>query len=174
MFGIDIMPVRLSHCQKGVVLMADLPSERLEFSNRPFTYIGVDCFGPFLIKQARVEVKRYGCLFTCMNTRAVHLDKLNTLETDSFLNAFRRFAARRGVPKSVWSDNGTNFAGSQAQISRSFKDLNQRVLHEYGLDVNLEWHFNLPAASHMGGVWERLIRTLRKVLVRFMGTECRL
>ncbi|XP_068243762.1 uncharacterized protein [Palaemon carinicauda] len=81
---------------------------------------------------------------------------------------------RGGIPKSVWSDNGTNFAGGQAQILSIFKDLNQRVLHEYGLDVNLEWHFNPLAASHMGGVWERLIRTLRKVLVGFMGTEGRL
>ncbi|XP_068235660.1 uncharacterized protein [Palaemon carinicauda] len=149
--------------------MADLPSEWLEFGNRPFTYTGLDCFGPFLIKQGRAEVKRYRCLFTCMNTHAVHLEKLNTLETDSFLNAFRRFAARHGVPKKVWSDNGTNFAGGQVQILRSFKDLNQKVLHEYGLDVNLEWHFNPPAASHMGGVWGRLIYTERKVLVWTYG-----
>ena len=154
--------------------MAELPPERLEAFNRPFTFTGMDCFGPFLIKQGRSEVKRYCCLFTCMNTRAVHLEKLNCLETDSFLNAFRRFVARRGMPQKVWSDNGTNFVGGNKEILRNLKDINQKILHEYSLKVDFEWHFNPPTASHYGGVWERLIRTVRKVMMGLLGKDCRL
>lgn len=50
-----------SPCQQR---MADLPSERLEYSKLPFTYVGLDCLGTFYVKQGRSEVKRYGCVFT--------------------------------------------------------------------------------------------------------------
>ena len=56
--------------------MADYPSERCEPGKPPFTYVGVDLFGPFYVKVGRSEVKRYGCLFTCFNTRAIHIEVL--------------------------------------------------------------------------------------------------
>ena len=68
--------------------MVDLPVEHLESGRKSFTYVGLDCFGHFLTKQGRAEVKRYVHLFTCLNTRAIHLEKLNSLDTDSFLNGF--------------------------------------------------------------------------------------
>ena len=67
--------------------MADLPKDRLELSS--FTYSAVDYFGPFFIKEGRRELKQYGVLFTCMSTRAVHIETANSLSTDSFLNAYR-------------------------------------------------------------------------------------
>ena len=70
--------------------MSDLPEDRLEPSP-PFTYCAVDLFGPFIVKEGRQELKRYGVLFTCMTCRAVHLESVNSLETDSFLNYLRRF-----------------------------------------------------------------------------------
>ena len=73
--------------------MSDLPSSRLEPYSPPFTTSGVDCFGPFTVKRARSEVKRYGCLFVCFFTRAVHLELLDDLSTSSFTNALRRFVA---------------------------------------------------------------------------------
>ena len=83
--------------------MADLPKERITPSP-PFTYSGVDYFGPFYIKQGRKDVKRYGVLFTCLASRAVHIETADTLETDSFINALRRFVARRGPVREVRSD----------------------------------------------------------------------
>ncbi|XP_042891382.1 uncharacterized protein LOC122265939 isoform X2 [Penaeus japonicus] len=74
--------------------MSDLPPDRLE-PTPPFTYSAVDYFGPFYVKEGRKEVKRYGVLFTCMVSRAIHIETANTLETDSFLNAYRRFIRRR-------------------------------------------------------------------------------
>ena len=66
--------------------MADLPEERTETSP-PFTYCGIECFGPFSVKEGRKEMKRYGLLFTCLCSRAVHIETLDDLTTDTFLNA---------------------------------------------------------------------------------------
>jgi transposase InsO family protein len=149
----------------NVQKMSNLPPERIEPFKPPFTYVGLDCFGPFAVKLGRSEVKRYGCVFTCFTTRAVHIEKIDSLEADTFLNAFRRFVARRGSPKKVWSDNGTNFIGSQSEIKKATMQLNDKQIKDFSRKNEIEWHFNPPHASHMGGVWERLIRTIRKVLV---------
>ena len=119
---------------------------------------------PFYVKQGRAEVKRYGCIYTCMNMRAVHIEKLNSLETDSFINSFRRFTARRGIPKKVWSDNGTNFVGASPELMKCLQNIDEEKIKKMGLKNEVEWKFNTPHASHMGGVWERQIRTIRKVL----------
>ena len=71
--------------------MADLPTERLTPDLPPFSNVGVDYFGPFLVKSRRSRVKRYGCIFTCMACRAVHIEVAHTLDTDSFLCAVSRF-----------------------------------------------------------------------------------
>ncbi len=75
--------------------MADLPQDRVTPDKPPFTYVGVDCFGPFEVKWERSVVKRYGVIFTCFNIRAVHLEIAASLDTDSFIHALRRFIARR-------------------------------------------------------------------------------
>jgi len=93
--------------------MADLPSERVTPDNPLFSYVGVDCFGPFVVKRRRSQLKRYGCLFTCLTMRTIHIEKLDSLEADSFINAFVRFCAWRGVPEKVRLDNDTNFVGGE-------------------------------------------------------------
>ncbi|XP_014679567.1 PREDICTED: uncharacterized protein LOC106819449 [Priapulus caudatus] len=92
-----------THHQK----MADLPPERGESGSPGFSCVGVDIFGPFYVKLGRLEVKRYGCLYTRLTVRAVHIEVLNSLETDAFLAVFFRFIARRGCPVKVFSDNGS-------------------------------------------------------------------
>ena len=141
--------------------MSDLPSSRLEPYSSPFTTSGVDCFGPFTVKRARSEVKRYGCLFVCFSTRAVHLELLDDLSTSSFMNALRRFVARRGHVRKIYSDNGTNFVGAKNALGR----LDDEAVSKWAATQSIEWIFNPPHASHMGGVWERLIRTVRRVLL---------
>ena len=145
-------------------VMADLPSERLEPYKRPFSYTGVDCFGPFYVKQGRSQVKRYGCIFTCLSVRAVHIERICSLDTDSFICALRRFVSRRGCPEKLFCDNGTNLVGASAELKRSLKELQVSRIHDECLKQHIEWHFNPPKASHMGGIWERLIRVIRKVL----------
>jgi len=148
--------------------MADLPEERLESGNIPFTKAGVDCFGPFLCKQGRSEVKRYGLLVTCLSIRAIHIEMLYDMSTDSFLNGFRRFVSRRSTPELVLCDNGTNFVGAQSEVDRAKSELDFKKIAQYGQQTNMEWKFNPPGAAHMGGVWERMIGTTKKVLVAIL------
>ena len=105
-------------------VMADLPKERLVPYLPPLTYTGVDVFGPFYVKRGRSCVKVYGCIFTCFNSRAIHIEDVSSLETDTFIQAMRRFISVRGCPKQIWSDNGTNFTGVEKELRRSVQDLN--------------------------------------------------
>ena len=143
--------------------MADLPSERVNPAP-PFSNTGVDCFGPFIVKEGRKSLKRYGVLFTCLVSRAIHIEVANSLETDSFINALRRFIARRGNVKTVKSDNGTNFVGAKRELQNAVKEMDQAQIEKYLTNEQIEWSFNPPGASHMGGIWERQIRTVRKIL----------
>ncbi|XP_038059675.1 uncharacterized protein LOC119730725 [Patiria miniata] len=142
-------------------VMADLPKDRAA----PFSTIGVDYFGPFMVKKrVRSELKRYGCLFTCLTTRAIHIEVCQSLETDSFINALQRCINRRGQPAQIRSDNGTNFVGAQRELRRALQDWNQHQIGSYLHQREVQWNFNPPAASHMGGVWERQTRTICSIL----------
>ena len=109
----------------GKQLMADLSALRLQVDKPSFYHVGVDYFGPFEIKQARKFVKRFCCVFTCLTTRAIHIEVLHDLTTDSFLCALRRFISRRGRPQDVYSDNGTNFVGAARVLRKSLAAWNQ-------------------------------------------------
>ena len=139
--------------------MADLPEDRLE-ENPPFTYSAVDYFGPFYIKEGRRELKRYGVLFTCMVSRAVHLEVATSLTTDSFLNAYRRFIGRRGPVRQLRSDQGMNFVGAENALKAALSQMNQDAIKREMLENACDWiqfKMNVPSASHMGGTWERQI-----------------
>jgi hypothetical protein len=142
---------RKNHGPTMTQKMADVPEERTS-CDPPFTHSGVDIFGPFIIKDRRKEVKRYDAIFTCMASRAIHIEVVHTLETTSFLNALRRFIARRGSIKTLFCDNGTNLVGTRGELERLL------------LGEKIEWRFNPPQGSHMGGSLERLIRSVWAVL----------
>ena len=146
--------------------MADLPTERtLELA--PFTYCGVDMFGHFNIKEGRKTHKRYCAMFTCFSSRAVHLETTNCLDTDSFIMALRRFLSTRGKVRSIRSDNGLNFVGAGNELKNCFKEMETNKIANYLQSEMcdwIDWEKNTPNASHMGGVWERQIRTIRDVL----------
>lgn len=141
--------------------MADLPPERLDTSP-PFTYVGLDVFGPWNVVTRRTRggvahSKRWAILFTCMSTRAVHIELIESMDSDNCINAFRSFFAVRGPAKQLRSDRGTNFIGASSELGLIPDDPSQastlRYLHEHGCT----WKFNPLHASHMGGVWERMI-----------------
>ena len=153
--------------------MADLPEERLEPAE-PFSYTGVDYFGPFFIRERRSEVKRWGVLFTCLNSRAIHIETANSLTADAFLNAYRRFVCRRGPVTRLYCDNGTNFVGGRRELETALDELSmnklQRELLKDECDL-VEFRMNPPRASHMGGIWERQIRSARAVLTSLLDVH---
>ena len=152
-------------------LMSDLPPDRMAISP-PFTYVGVDLFGPFLIKERRSELKRYGVIFTCLASRGVHLESTNTMDTDSFILALRRFIARRGNVRLVRSDNGSNFIGAQRELK--IQPLDDKKIGEFLRTHDADWiawERNPPYASNFGGVWERQIQSARRILEGLLSTH---
>ena len=154
---------RRVHATASTQKMSDLPSSHLQADEPPFTHTGLDYFGPFYIKQGRSTRKRYGVIFTCMASRAVHLEVAGSMDTDACINAIRRFVSRRGPVKQITSDNGSNLVGANEELRRAFKDLDQEILQRFSTDHGMEWRFNPPASSHQGGIWETQIRTIRKI-----------
>ena len=150
--------------------LADLPQDRVEPA-APFTYSAVDYFGPFFVKEGRKEVKRYGVIFTWMASRAIHIETANSLETDAFINALRRFQAECGPVRQLRSDCGTNFIGAHRELKKGLEEMNENKIRARLLEDNCEWisfKFNPSSASHMGGSWERQIRTVRNILASML------
>lgn len=144
-------------------LMAPLPAHRLQPYLPPFTNVGIDYFGPFLVVVGRRQEKRYGALFTCLTTRAVHLELAHHLTCDSFILAFRRFVDRRGSPSVVFSDNGTNLTSGEKEMREAVQKINSG-LQDYLKRKEIEWRFSPPSAPHFGGIWERLVRSCKSAL----------
>ena len=146
----------------------------IQKDGRPTTYCGVDMFGTLIIKERRSELKRFGALFTCFSSRAVHIELTNSLDADYFILALLRFIARRGTVRSIWSDNETNFVGAKNKLQRAFKEMKhdkiKSFLQENGADWIL-WRNNPPGTSHMGGVWERQIQSARNILEGLLKTH---
>ncbi|XP_045496008.1 uncharacterized protein LOC123694585 [Colias croceus] len=147
----------------SVPIKGNLPRVRLDMYSRPFASTGVDCFGPMTVTVGRRREKRWGMLFTCMTTRAIHLEILHSLSTDSAIMALRRMAARRGWPAVIMSDNGTNFRGSDVELRRAYAEWLPE-LEGCALGRRTKWRFIDPGAPNQGGSWERQIRTVKSAL----------
>ncbi|XP_062555623.1 uncharacterized protein LOC134220551 [Armigeres subalbatus] len=154
----------------AVPRMAPLPEARLKVFERPFSYVGIDYFGPIAVRVNRSSAKRWVALFTCLTIRAVHLEIVHSLSTESCKMAIRRFVARRGAPMEIYSDRGTNFVGSSNELLRE-KNIIDQQLAETFTNANTKWVFNPPAAPHMGGVWERLVRSVKTALSAMYTTR---
>ena len=160
----DCVTCKRLSCRPVSQVMANLPESRLCPGEPPFTNTGTDCFGPFLVKQGRSKVKRWSAIFTCLTTRAVHLEVLDSMDQDSFLNAVRRFVARRGPVTRIWSDNGSNLVATERELREALSRYNEDEVKRALSSRGIEWTFHPPHASHFGGVWERLIRSVRRAL----------
>lgn len=149
----------------GFQKMSQLPKDRSE-NAPPFTYCCVDMFGPFIVKEGRKVMKRYGALFSDLVYRGIHIETTPSLETDTFINAIRRFIDRRGPIRLLRCDNGTNFVGTDNEFRKAMNDMGSEKIKSFLLEnqCDIEWKYNTPASSHHGGVWERLIRSVRQTL----------
>lgn len=156
-------------------LMGNLPVHRISPSP-PFDKTGVDYAGPFIIKDRKGRgcktLKSYLCLFVCLVTKAVHLELVTELSTQSFLETFQRFVSRRGRPSHIYSDNGSNFIGANSQLKElgDFLISNRDNLTEaLENEFRINWHF-IPAYSpHMGGLWEAGVKSTKHHIKRVMG-----
>ncbi|XP_033229607.1 uncharacterized protein LOC117181146 [Belonocnema kinseyi] len=148
----------------AVPRMAPLPTPRVQSRVRPFTDTGVDYFGPIYVMIGRRREKRYGVLFTCLTVRAVHLEIAASLTTDSMIMAFRRMIARRGHPLRMYSDNGTNLRGASEELKRAVQELDKNEILRQMSKFQIQWNFIPPATPHMGGCWERLVKSVKKAL----------
>lgn len=151
-------------------LMGNLPKARVCPTSRPFLQSGVDYYGPFLIKdgssRSKKSVKIYIAIFMCCFTKATHIEIVNDLTTEAFLAALNRFISRRLVTD-LFSDNGTNFTGANAEL-KTFLNQFQRgnTLNNFMITKRLIWHFISPRALHFGGLWKATIKSTKHHLKR--------
>ncbi|KXJ68609.1 hypothetical protein RP20_CCG002493 [Aedes albopictus] len=130
--------------------------------------MGVDYFGPILVTANRKTEKRWVLIATCLTIRAIHLQVAHTLSTDSCIMALRNVFGRRGTPAVIYSDQGTNFRGASKELKAVVKSLDQERLKAEFTTPHTTWIFNPPASPHMGGAWERLIRTVKQNLNKLL------
>lgn len=100
-----------------------LPVARLRLYKPPFYSTGVDCFGPFQVKIGQRSEKRWGIIYKCLTTWAVHLDLMHSMDADSLLMSLRQFISRRGTPAELYSDQGSNFKAGEKELRESFNNM---------------------------------------------------
>ena len=154
--------------------MAPLPRERI-MPSRPFYVTGLDYARPFLMRTSKGRGQRafkgYVAIFTCFSTRAVHIEIVSDYSTRTFLLAFQRFVARRGLCHTVYSDNGTTFHGADAELRRMFKEtssFSKEVAETISTD-GVSWTYIPPRAPHFGGLWEAAVKAFKHHLKRVIG-----
>lgn len=156
--------------------MGDLPENRITPS-APFLNTGVDYAGPVYTRDRRArgykKFKSYICLFICLATKAIHLDLVSDLTAEAFLACLRRFISRRGKPKSIYSDNGTNFVAANRKIKEFYTLIKNEASNIVKMlsneDIPIEWHFIPPRAPHFGGLWESNIKLVKSHLAKVVG-----
>ncbi|XP_062713471.1 uncharacterized protein LOC134290365 [Aedes albopictus] len=151
---------RVMKAAPRVPRMAALPPARLAAFVRPFTYVGLDFFGPIHVKVGRGSAKRWIALFTCLTIRAVHCEVVCSLSTDACIKSIRRFVSRRGAPAELFSDNGSNFQGTARVLMAQI----QQGLAATVTSTTTRWVFIPPASPHMGGAWERMVRSVKQAM----------
>ena len=150
--------------------MSNLPKARLAINQPPFTNTGIDYFVPLTVKQGRCSrstdetSKRYGAIFTCLSTRAIHIELVGNLPTDNFILALCRFISRGGHPKNIFSNNGTNFTGAQRELAKSLKSFDQNRIEAELTTQKINWNFSPPVSPWMNGAMKDIIKITKKYL----------
>lgn len=145
--------------------MAPIPRYRFDPPLQAFSKTGLDFAGSFLTKRSARGLsknKRYMALFTCLQTRAVHIEMVYSLETGSFMNALARMIARRGCPREIVSDNGRTFVRANRELKKLVENDRQKIQNEGRLPIS--WYFNPPFGSSFGGIFEIMIKSAKRAL----------
>ncbi|XP_049886828.1 uncharacterized protein LOC126381383 [Pectinophora gossypiella] len=157
--------------------MGNLPAIRVTPS-RPFAHTGVDYTGYVDVKLNRgkgVKVtKGYIAIFVCLSTKAVHIELVLDLSSQAFIAALKRLCARRGTPKHLYSDNGTNFTGAAKLLYEEFQQYKTMTSTDFFDKLNelhIEWHFIAPRWPTAGGIWEAAVKSMKYQFMRVIGDQ---
>ncbi|XP_021951196.1 uncharacterized protein LOC110848321 [Folsomia candida] len=157
---------KLNRAKPSFPEMGALPPCRVAAYEAPFTYTGLDYFGPVEVIVGRSVQKRWVALFVCMTSRAIHVEIARRIDTDEAINALRKFMSIRGQPRCILSDNGTNFRGADGELKKAIVEWKHQQIEEFLLPKGVEWKFIPPQSPHMGGNWERMVKTVLKNSLR--------
>lgn len=150
--------------ETGNQLMGELPQSRLTPA-RPFKRSGVEYAGPFKIKarggRCKIIEKGYIAVFVCLVTKAVHLEVVSSLSSESFIHAFVRFIGRRGHCSLLMSDHGTNFIGADRELRGYIRSWAKTTALNEIASMGTVWQFISPAAPHQGGLWEAAVKAMK-------------
>lgn len=151
--------------------MAQLPEERVMKSS-PFTYCGVDNFGWLNVREAQEVKKVWVTLFSCMSTRAIHLELVESLSAEAFLEAMRQFISRRGKPKKMWSDNAGNFRLTEKILEEAWSKIVQsEEVMNYCSTEGIAWKFIPERAPFFGGFYERMVGVVKAAMKVSLGKK---
>lgn len=155
-------------------LLGDLPHERVT-RNYAFDCTGIDFCGPFLIRYKNQRKgtyhKMYVCIFVCLVTRAIHLEIVSDLTTESFLATLKRFFARRGKSSKLFTDNAKTFVGAQSELKKLYNIVRKpdERLARYLTSEEIQWNFIPPRSPNFGGLWEAGVKSFKYYLKRVVG-----
>lgn len=164
----DCMPCKIARNRHADALEAPLPADRVQ-PTKPFSHIGIDFAGPLYIRSGGTAKKAYILLITCSATRALHLELTTDLSTDRFLMALQRFVGRRGLPHTIYSDNGQTFHAANKELKEFGSVLLDPRTHQYLAHHNVTWKFIPPRAAWWGGWWERMVGSVKRCLRKTLG-----
>ena len=131
----------------------------------------MDFAGPMYVKTTEnTKLKVYLTLFTCAATRAIHIEIVQNLTESSFMLAFRRFASRMSLPRTLISDNALTFIASSREIHKltSSPEILQTLNREFGVT----WKFIPKRAPWFGGFYERMIGLTKTCIMKILGRNC--
>lgn len=176
-----LAPVRLQ------VEMAPLPRDRI-IQSSPFEVVGIDFTGPLYVYQGKPKIKydrdlkmkiasyegipcnkMYICLLTCAVTRAVHLELVWDLTTESFVNAFRRFLTAHGICKTIYSDNAKTFQKAEKDLKFYLELMKGKAFQNLLTEQNIQWNYILECSPWWGGFYERMMKTIKQPLKKILG-----
>lgn len=149
--------------------MADLPVTRVNTVDKPFINTAVDYTGAIQIKRSGGRgcktQKAYIAIFVCMATKAINIEAVSDLTADAFIAAFRRFVARRGIVKKLFSDNGTNFVKSnkilQENHAISSEEAYNTAICEELTRNQTHWCFSPAGSPHSNGLAEAAVKSVK-------------
>ncbi|GFW16640.1 integrase catalytic domain-containing protein [Trichonephila clavipes] len=149
-------------------LTSPLPSDRIN-QTPAFSVCGLDFVGPLYVNNFGELQKSYIVLFTSGVSRALHLELVSDMTTNSFLLPFRRFLARKGSCKVIYSDNAKTFMKSKTEIENLSRILSQSMAQYFIAKERIIWKNIIERSSWWRGFYERLVRSVKESLYKILG-----